>query len=62
MLPAHRLMLSQGFRQNPPGIQLKGILPLEHLGVDYETSLTLPLPAGHGVCILEMGKSFSYLD
>ena len=26
---------SQGFRQNPPGIQLKGTLPLEHLGVDF---------------------------
>ena len=26
---------SQGFRQNPTGIQLKGTLPLEHLGVDF---------------------------
>ena len=23
------------FRQKPPGIQLKGTLPLEHLGVDF---------------------------
>ena len=36
MLPAHRLMLPLGvFRQKPPGIQLKGTLPLEHLGVDF---------------------------
>ena len=42
MLPAHRLMLPLGysdknlrvFRQKPPGIQLKGTLPLEHLGVN----------------------------
>ena len=26
---------SRVFRQKPPGIQLKGILPLEHLGVDF---------------------------
>ena len=26
---------SQVFRQKPPGIQLKGTLPLEHLGVDF---------------------------
>ena len=25
---------SRAFRQKPPGIQLKGTLPLEHLGVD----------------------------
>ena len=43
MLPAHSLVLSlrdsdkilHGFRQNPLGIQLKGTLPLEHLGVDF---------------------------
>ena len=26
---------SRVFRQKPPGIQLKGTLPLEHLGVDF---------------------------
>ena len=26
---------SQVFRQKPPGIQLKGTLPFEHLGVDF---------------------------
>ena len=26
---------SQGFRQKPPGIQLKGTLPLEYLGVNF---------------------------
>ena len=26
---------SRGFRQKPPGIQLNGTLPLEHLGVDF---------------------------
>ena len=64
MLPAHRLMLPLGysdknlwvFRQKPPGIQLKGTLPLEHLGVDF----TEMKP--HGMYILEMDKSFSYLD
>ena len=30
MLPPHRLML-----QKPAGIQLKGTLPFEHLGVDF---------------------------
>ena len=35
MLPAHRLMLPLVFRQKPLGIQLKGTLPLKHLGVDF---------------------------
>ena len=45
-------------------IQLKGRLPSEHLEVDFtnETSQTRPLPAGHGMYILRMGSSFSYLD
>ena len=57
---------SRVFRQKPPGIQLKGTLPLEHLGVDFTEMKphrpTLPLPAGHGMYVLKMGKSFSYLD
>ena len=32
---------SRVFRQKPPGIQLKGTLPFEHLGVDFtEINLT----------------------
>ena len=34
---------SRVFRRKPPGIQLKGTLPLEHLGVDF----TEPKPHQH---------------
>ena len=55
---------SQVFRQKPLGIQLKGKLPFEHLGVDFTEMKPhrLPLPAGHGLFILRMGRSFPYLD
>ena len=33
-LPAHRSMLPR-HRQEPPGIQVKGTLPFEHLEVDF---------------------------
>ena len=39
-----------------PDIQLKGTLPLEHLVVDF----TEMKP--HGMYVLEMDKSFSYLE
>ena len=51
---------SQVFRQKPLGIQLKGKLPFEHLGVDFTEMKPhrLPLPAGHGMYVLGMGRSF----
>ena len=50
-------------RQKPPGTQVKGTLPFEHLEVDFtEMKPTLPLPAGHNMYVLGMGRSFSYPD
>ena len=46
---------SQVFRQNPPRIQLKGTLPLEHLGVDF----TEMKPYRHYRYLLVMVCTFS---
>ena len=46
---------SQRFRQNPLGIQLKGTLPLEHLGVDF----TEMKPHRHYHYLLVMVCTFS---
>ena len=43
------------FRQKPPGIQLKGTLPLEHLGVDF----TEMKPHRHYHYLLVMVCTFS---
>ena len=42
-------------RQKPPGIQLKGTLPFEHLGVDF----TEMKPHRHYHCVLVMVCTFS---
>ena len=46
---------SRVFRQKPPGIQLKGTLPLEHLGVDF----TEMKPHRHYHYLLVMVCTFS---
>ena len=46
---------SQVFRQKPSGIQLKGTLPFEHLGVDF----TEMKPHGHYRYLLVMVGMFS---
>ena len=46
---------SQGFRQKLPGIQLKGTLPFEHLGVDF----TEMKPHRHYRYLLVMVCTFS---
>ena len=46
---------SQVFRQKPPGIQLKGMLPFEHLGVDF----TEMKPHRHYCYLLVMVCTFS---
>ena len=46
---------SREFRQNPPGIQLKSMLPLEHQGVDF----TEMKPHRHYHYLLVMVCTFS---
>ena len=46
---------SRVFRQKPPGIQLKGTLPFEHLGVDF----TEMKPHRHCCYLLVMICTFS---
>ena len=46
---------SRVFRQKPPGIQLKGMLPFEHLGVDF----TEMKPHRHYHYLLVMVCTFS---
>ena len=46
---------SRVFRQKPPGIQLKGTLPFEHLAVDF----TEMKPHRHYRCLLVMVCTFS---
>ena len=46
---------SRVFRQKPPGIQLKGMLPFEHLGVDF----TEMKPQRHYHYLLVMVCTFS---
>ena len=48
---------SRVFRQKPPGIQLKGTLPFEHLGVVF-TEIT---PHRHYRYLLVMVRTFSRL-
>ena len=58
-LPAHRSIAS-GHRQKPPGIQVKGTLPFEHLEVDF-TEMK-PHRHYHYLLVIICTFSFSYPD